>query len=347
MPPSIVTVNGTLSHGGSLTIDGSGFGTKNPAKPVIWAPFDGQSSVIEDSAHSTGSLLNQFCSLTTANQKPNSTHAVRGFPNASPGGKQNVRLYTNIGGNPASKVYHHVHRWWGADFFTPGGDVIKNHKILRHWPNCSNGYKNFVVTVGDIGAGGPPGGFLATSEGDGGPTRVTSFKGIGGADNPPTESWVREESELYHGTLNISNAQFRYWLNGTLLLNWTHIGADSGDPDLDWGCLGVENFWSQSPSPPVNVYAYFDDLYLDRTWARVMIADTNDWNGAQHREPQIPTAWTSGQIQVQVNRGGFASLNDKYLFVVDSDGTVSAPFALSGLGPDTTPPTAPTGLMVS
>ena len=38
--PAITQITGTATHGGSISISGSGFGVKSPAKPYFWAPLE-------------------------------------------------------------------------------------------------------------------------------------------------------------------------------------------------------------------------------------------------------------------------------------------------------------------
>src|SRR5574343_1607823 len=42
--PAISSISGSISHGSSITINGTGFGVKSPAAPYIWANFDDGSS---------------------------------------------------------------------------------------------------------------------------------------------------------------------------------------------------------------------------------------------------------------------------------------------------------------
>ena len=53
-------------------------------------------------------------------------------------------------------------------------------------------------------------------------------------------------------------------------------------------------------------------------------SDSPTWSGATHKEVQLPLAWSSTSITVQLNRGSFASLAGKYLYVVDADGKVNS-----------------------
>jgi len=84
---------------------------------------------------------------------------------------------------------------------------------------------------------------------------------------------------------------------------------------------------------------YFDDVYLDNTWARVVIGDSSTYEDCTIRETQIPSAWSDTSITVTFNQGSFSE-GTVYLYVIDADGVPSAGFAIS-IGEeagDTTPP---------
>ncbi len=74
---------------------------------------------------------------------------------------------------------------------------------------------------------------------------------------------------------------------------------------------------------------YWDSVYVDNAWARVEIGDNAVYGSCTHREIQKPTAWADGSITFVANRGSFASLSGKYLFVIDEDNTPSAGFLMS------------------
>ena len=40
MPPSITSLSGTFTDGNDVTLAGTNFGTKSPAKPHCWADFE-------------------------------------------------------------------------------------------------------------------------------------------------------------------------------------------------------------------------------------------------------------------------------------------------------------------
>lgn len=70
----------------------------------------------------------------------------------------------------------------------------------------------------------------------------------------------------------------------------------------------------------VNAWRYFDDIYIDTTFQRVMLCNNQTLlaDGTDVCEPQIPSAWADGSITVTVNQGAL-SAGTNYLFVFDSD----------------------------
>jgi hypothetical protein len=74
----------------------------------------------------------------------------------------------------------------------------------------------------------------------------------------------------------------------------------------------------------LNSYVYFDDVYIDDSWARVVIADQPTLEASTHREIQIPSAWSDTSVTITVNQGSFPSLVGAYLYIIDSNGNVNA-----------------------
>jgi len=70
-------------------------------------------------------------------------------------------------------------------------------------------------------------------------------------------------------------------------------------------------------------WRFFDDLYIDSSLARVVLADDSVYNNATIVEPQIPQTWTDTGITVEVNTGAFPN-GTAYVFVFDSLGVPNA-----------------------
>jgi Tol biopolymer transport system component len=85
--------------------------------------------------------------------------------------------------------------------------------------------------------------------------------------------------------------------------------------------------------------SYFSEAYIDNTQARVEIGNGPTWRESNHREIQIPSAWSNNSITITVNQGSFTSGQKVYLYVVDGNGNVSSglPVTIGGDAPK--PPT--------
>lgn len=74
---------------------------------------------------------------------------------------------------------------------------------------------------------------------------------------------------------------------------------------------------------------WVDDVYVDTTWARVMLGNASTLSASTRIEPQIPSAWSTSGVTVTVNTGTFAANETAYLFVVDSTDATSSGYPLT------------------
>lgn len=68
---------------------------------------------------------------------------------------------------------------------------------------------------------------------------------------------------------------------------------------------------------------YFDDIYIDKDWARVVVGNNEKYDLCTVREIQIPHHWSDSAVGITVNQGSFETDDKVYLWVIDSDGNVS------------------------
>jgi hypothetical protein len=100
----------------------------------------------------------------------------------------------------------------------------------------------------------------------------------------------------------------------------------------------VHDVSANDPDPPSGARTWWDDIYVDRTWARVMLSSSPTWGTSSAGplyEIQIPTAWSTSSITVQVNVGELPSGSAAYLYVVDATGAANAsgfPVTIGGDG---------------
>ena len=75
-------------------------------------------------------------------------------------------------------------------------------------------------------------------------------------------------------------------------------------------------------SPGARARILVDDVYLDRTWARVELGDAASFEDCTRREVQLVTSWTDTAIEIVLSQGAFERLSGLFLHVIDETGSV-------------------------
>jgi hypothetical protein len=171
--------------------------------------------------------------------------------------------------------------------------------------------------------------------------------------NNPRRQWIKQEHILdYSGDYYIIKVD-----NADLLNSRNYSGCSlnkSSYPNAPGG-VTIGGFWKQGvcgnnqDDLNDNACRYFDDVYVDNTFARVVLADNSNYQLATIIEPQIPSTWASGQITVSINLGRFPSNSTAYLFVFDSNNdhnSTGYPVMIGGGGGGDPLPAPPTGLRI-
>jgi len=69
-----------------------------------------------------------------------------------------------------------------------------------------------------------------------------------------------------------------------------------------------------------DVMTCVDDVYIDRTRARVEIGNASSWETCTRREIQLPTAWSATSVTIDVNAGRFVADDEAWVYVVNAAG---------------------------
>lgn len=131
-----------------------------------------------------------------------------------------------------------------------------------------------------------------------------------------------------------SNGIIREWLNGVQGINTTDWRGryDTGEYiDFRLGHM-AQGFTASA-------IAWFDDLYIATTQARIEIGNNSSFSSCTHREIQPSSSWSGSSATFNFRTGTFGSGNTVYIFLVDEDGVASNGYAVTIGGADTTPPT--------
>ncbi len=72
-----------------------------------------------------------------------------------------------------------------------------------------------------------------------------------------------------------------------------------------------------------NSYEYFDELYVDDSWHRVVVCKVPVYVDCTKKQVQIPSQWSDTSIAVTVRQGEFEHTDDWFLYVIDGNNQVN------------------------
>jgi hypothetical protein len=369
MAPIITGVSGTLSHGSTLIISGSGFGAKSPAAPLVWDDCQGTNPLaLWDEVRGGDAAKGNAMGYRSPSQVEYQAGFVGGealphsfiskylcggaYLTAPDNTSYNFTVSKNNWQNYYPYMFlHYKERISGVYYPKPGGD--HNFKVCQlgvgngyFGGDVSNTYWNFFgIDQTDINWG--------VNYIEGMQVTIRSVNtGIG-------MTWYPQFDTVFCSTIPNANPRLRWnqfdWVslnndpvngvnrirqNGVLVFEAFldtdgYVGAS--DPLRHWTIGGLWNDYGTTVEFKDN-WRFFADLYLDNTWARVIIGDSNVYANCTKLEPQIPSAWSANSISVTCKQNALSSLLTSFLYVVDSAGNVSNAFDLSG---GTPPPPDP------
>jgi hypothetical protein len=316
--PQVSDIRGTLAHGEVVEVIGSDFGAKSPAKPYLWAPFD------NSAAPSSLGVVTAWSGTENMQFAPGEGVSGSGALRASNGsGIWTARVdasgfaWNDYG--QKTYLYRRVKRNFAIS------DQM-NWKNIRFWPGDRNpnwyyASSNCRLYVEGTGAGS----WVLNCS----PTR-----------NPANE-WRVDEFILQANTAaNRSDGIFIYNADSMLVESlprsdtdgWKVKGTTTDNSAAMVQAFPVHGVMANYDMPSDFRY-WVDDVYLDTTWARVMVGDAPTLSASRHLEIQIPTAWSSDSITVQLNTVAFPTDALPYLFIVDADNNASSGFPLFGSRP--------------
>ena len=315
----ITDVRGVWDSGGTVIIDGFGFGQKAQPAPVVWDD-------LEDGLSNTSASIGGWASvnslgISTAQQRhPSSNYSAHHnfVSEATAGFRGNS--------SPVSQKWF-VQYWfyldpnfdWGTSAYGAGDQFLANVKIFRLWSPGSTS-ENFVMAtrypLGSEVFAVPENVAGQTSVSTNGLTKNSMTKGV----------WHQLQFEFQDSSsAGSSDGEFRVWLDGRQVMDMSgFVGRTDGSYKRPY-IIGFYNSWSagsdSAGSQAPNDF-YMDDVYVDTSWNRVEVCEGSTWADKGQCEIQIPTFWSDSSISVTVNTGAFATGETAYLYVVDDGGIV-------------------------
>lgn len=305
--PSVSGVSGTVTHGGSITITGSAFGAKGGAdsnKPLLWADFESSINPTSLGVITAWDVTQNLTRQASAPQYGVSTNNVVGtfgtthsFAISRTGGVATLymsgkRRYTDTAQSSNLKFF----RLWNDD----GGDTVastSNDGIILD-ELCFDGsrFQSVTLQMPDVWNQHE---FLWRQS-------TSGSCGFGDATGNGYYEFIQDGSsvQLYNGDFPTQLPPVEY-------------GSPSGN-----GLRVMDNFTDIGDMSGTSVY--MDDLYVDNTFARIIIGNASTLAASTVREVQIPSAWADTSVTVTVNRGSFGATESAYLFVIDANNVASA-----------------------
>ena len=331
--PEVTKIEGVLEHGTEMTIHGMGFSTKAPAQPLFWAPMEvsaepsslglvtswsgiNNMSFAEDEGPSGGALM----AINDSGNWTAQVNATGDFSWAAPG--QTMYLYRKLKQN--------------FSYLNPDGTEKINWKTWRLWGEILETGIRVSLLVGASNSTFSVSGYSLESGQSLWPFNRECVQG-------PINEWKTDELLLRSNTNstgygdgfveNIVNGRscgqvpYESWSGTRHLKLWD--AATTPILQRNFVVHGVKANYTMDPQDRY----WASSVYLDTTWARVMIGDAPSLHQATHVEIQIPTAWAPNAVSVKLNTRAFPANKSAYLFVVDAENNVSPGFPLTPTTP--------------
>lgn len=341
MAVSITGATGTLSHGSSLTISGSGFGTKATAAPHVWDPCDHSDALTarwDGGWPSSGTYALDYRTPSAANGRtvtacPHSrnTRYISGanYPGSSYLDGFNCMGWKNVAITWPTRIYMSWYSRIDPTWAMAGDD---NHK----WFDYSKGNSPMDNNNWYLESNGGPASYNAHLLDDDSAISTASSNWWG--ENFPTnpkDAWVKIEVEVLF--TNQTSGFVNAWADGTKVLDIPNTSTDatSFGADGESRCIA---FGGYSRTYDQSHWRYFTDIYLDKSHCRAIIGNASTLSACTVREIQPPSAWSDSSVTITVNQAAIPTLASAYLYVYDSTGTAnSTGYALSGVSGGASP----------
>lgn len=317
-----LNINTSFSDGQTVTINGSGFGIKPNAKPLLWWKADMGASP-SPLGRKTSWDGNFNATASTARVAPNSSQAYRYDLGISSSESLSVVTFDS------DELYMFRKTYEDFDITTDHKNGTFNFKTIRLW-NWA-GHNNIFMSA--QGANGPN--FAIANEYTDG-----TFWGTGHSQRPYV--WKREEVVYRTSDIGVKNGIFNFYIDGNLPYSTTFINRDATRPNK------FNSLYQQQVSngAQVNSWIYYDALYVDDSWHRVILCSSSTWSNCSDNEIQIPSSWANNSISFVVNQGSLSG--NLYLYVVDGNNVAnSSGYSVAGGNPTPNSPPNPPVLSIS
>lgn len=331
--PVVSGIEGSIIDGQTITVSGSGFGDFG-GRIISWDDFEGQKTgeTVNGSKSKIGAGWTTQFGYEGAAIVFDDLRAISGRKSIKIDWSQeinsNIKAFGWSGQSPIDKIYISYWRFMEGDYTPADGD---NHK--QFYLFGSNGeFPQFMPLI-------PAGQWTWYIYNNVGSSRSSGLP----EKNSQSWTWVNTSDEFqrweWHVELNSPvdayNGAVRGWMDGVLGFNFDDYRLRSVDGTFDDFRLG-----HMAKGMTDTAKAWFDDVYAATTPARIEICGVSTWEECgKTKSLQIPhpEKWSDNSVTVTIRESGRFGGQTGFLYVVDADGNVSAPYSLDGLGGSTAP----------
>jgi hypothetical protein len=326
LAPVITSVSQPFVHNGVVRIAGTGFGVKPTGPPLVYADFENGLDP------SPLGVLQQWHQVLNMTWDSDEGFRHTGGAKADDGdGSWALRVdstnpYWNAEGQP-----FYIYRRTRQNFIIPANatDYSVNWKDWRtwndidseKWPNIytSPSHDRVYVEQGGANECGEETGFYSemgiltqrwkTEE-------IVVKASFGYKQKDGTLQMLRNNQTIANGTIMTLPPVYELDCATSAYMNNNYVVSGVAANKSDW-----EDPYQWSTD---NRY-WADDVYVDTTWARVILTNSPEYNLSRRVEIQVPAAWSSQNITITAKTADLPCGSTAYLYVVDGAGTRSAP----------------------
>ncbi len=293
------TIN--VKHGDTLTISGNDFGIKVTFQPVLWDTVDNISS---------------YSSLSDGDVIPIGGENPWPSPYGNSSGRDLVKYNISDSQRNVGTAQYKATNEVGA-YLDGLIWVATDYSYVSWW----------FKTEDDISVGDHASKFLRMSNSIDEQNRTFSWSHILNHiySNPNycTINW-----DTFYPSINTwyfmeawfdSDAQtYTLRTNGQTLTSGDWSSCSSFSFNELWK-IGFDGGGNNPPS----ITWWMDDIYVDKTFARVLIGNESSYASSTIFEMQIPLDWSSSVVTVDINQGAFDFEDVVYLYIVNADGNMN------------------------
>jgi hypothetical protein len=349
---SISGVSGTKTHGSSVTITGSGFGTKPSQTPWQWDDMNGTDGdlleprgwlVANNGASPVPALSDAVVrstpSRTTSALLSQRNGSVPGFSfgdNGKDGGVEYLTLTSASAANrrvpPTGPL---LVSWW---MYVNQSTTTNNYKFAR-WHSyefpATSGNEFWAFSGGNSGMGAMMNNGLApeSSDLDGTWSHITLLM-----DWKDDDTFVK--FYVWQGagsTMDVQGEMVDTDPPGvgdhSATAGW-FFGTDATWHTLANGTDRISTFQFEhqdgtTGSPSRDGEYYLADILVDDKYNRVYLGNASTFATCNHVEIQPYTAWADGSVTITLNRGTFGASDTVYVYVMDEADVASTGFQIT------------------